>query len=117
MQKFVETSGSKEVGKVNEFYAKCQKEQTPYILVEKSRVYATVRWDYISYTHKTEELISKNQENYIDDFKSLFDKYKNNKSKYHIGHGLVEFYEIENEKSQDMASELYDIVLKVVAPQ
>jgi len=117
VQKYVETSGSKDVRKVNEFYARCQKEQLPYILIEKSRLYATVRWDYISYTHKTEEHISKNQVDYLVEFEDLFNRYKNSKSRYHIGHGLAEFYEIEISRSHDMANELHDIVKKIVVPQ
>jgi len=116
MQKYVETSGPNDTSNVNEFFAKCQKEQSPYILIEKARLYATVRWDYIAYTHEAEEYIKKNQSKYLTEFDDLFNKYKNTKSKYYIGHGLAEFYEIQVSKSHEMASELHDIIKRVVAP-
>lgn len=114
MQKFVETSGDKDVGKVNEWLDKCRKEEIPYIIIEKYVKYATVRWDYISYPPDMDKQISGNHNNYLDDVVSIFKKYSNNKSKINTNSGgLIHFDNIEIDKSHDCANEIFDIASKI----
>lgn len=111
MEKFVELK--KGVGPVNGWYEKCQRDQIPYVVVNKSNKYASVRWDYISFAKDKDYLIAKNQDKYLDDLKRVFSKYSNEKSTYQISGGLVDFENIYNEFANDMAIELYDIVFKI----
>lgn len=111
MEKFVELKRG--VGPVNGWYERCQREQIPYIVVNKLNKYASVRWDYISFDKNKDHLINKNQDKYIEDLKNIFFKYSNEKSIYKISGGLVDFEEIHNEVAGDMANDLYDVVLKI----
>lgn len=113
MQKYVELKNG--VGPVNDWYEFCKKNQVPYIIVDKRTKYATVRWDYISFSSDKDEHIGENQDNYLDDLKAIFMKYCNSKSKYDIAGGLVDFHEIEVSKANAMAEELYDIAVKIVS--
>lgn len=111
MQKFVELKRG--LGPINDWFDKCKRDQIPYVVVDKSNKYAVVRWDYISFSAEKDSLIDKNQDKYFEEIKSLFFKYSNKKSSYEIAGGLVDFYDIENEKANAMAEELYEIALKI----
>lgn len=115
MQKFVVDNGS-DSDTINAWYRVCQKEQLPYIVVEKRTKFATVRWDYISFNSENEKNIVKNQDSYIEELNAIFAKYRNAKSEFRIdGAGLIYFFDIEVSKANAMAEELYDIVEKIAA--
>jgi len=62
---------------------------------------------------RKDNLIEKNQDNYSEEIKQLFLRHSNSRSRYEIAGGLIDFYDIENEKANAMAEEIYDIVLKI----
>ncbi|MBB3122507.1 hypothetical protein [Pseudoduganella violacea] len=111
MQKFVKLKRG--LGPINDWYERCKRDQIPYVVVDKGNKYAVVRWDYIAFTADRDSMIDKNQDKHLEEFKELFHKYSNKKSSFEIGGGLVDFYDIENEKAAEMASDLYDIVAKI----
>ncbi|WP_312517352.1 hypothetical protein [Massilia sp.] len=114
MQKFVVDKDDNSQT-VNAWYRICQDKQLPYIIIEKRTKYATVRWDYFSYTKENEEKIIDNQNIYVEELEAIFQKYRNPKSKPRIdGFGLVYYFDIEVEKAPALAEELYDIVVKIV---
>lgn len=113
MQKFIESSSEKDVGKVNDWYAKCQKDGIPYIVVEKRNKYAVVRWDYISFSPSLDHKIDENQDKYIDEIMAVFRKHANNKSTYEVSGGLIHFDFMELDKSDSCANDLYDIAQKI----
>jgi len=112
MQKFVETRGEQDIGKVNDWYAKCRRDQVPYIVIDKRNKYAIVRWDYISYPPSLDHE-QDGQDKYIDEIKSIFRKHANDKSTYEISGGLIHFDFIEVENSHSCANELYDVAQKI----
>jgi len=115
MQKFVIDNGNNS-DTVNAWYRVCQEKQIPYIVVEKRTKYATVRWDYISFSSDKDQHIGDNQDNYREDLKAIFNKYSNAKSKFRIdGGGLIYFFDIEVSKASAMAEEFYDIAEKISA--
>lgn len=111
MQKFVELKNGE--GLENSWFEKCRTDQIPFIIVDKRKKYAVVRWDYITFSPDKDKLIDENQNNYNEELKALFQKYCNSKSRYDISGGLVDFLEIEVSKANAMASELYDIAKKI----
>jgi len=69
MQKFVELRRG--LGSINDWYVRCQKDQIPYVVVDKSKRYAVVRWDSISFAagktislRKTKIIIRKKLSNF-----------------------------------------------------
>jgi len=112
MQKFVVDNGN-DSDTVNAWYRHCQKEQIPYIIIEKRKKFSTVRWDYISFPSEKDKDIGENQDKYNEDLKAIFKKYCNSKSRYEISGGLVDFFDIEVSKANAMAEELYDIAVKI----
>jgi hypothetical protein len=113
MQKFVEVADN--IGTANDWYAKCKREQIPYVVVEKRTKYATVRWDYISFHPSVDELITTNHDKYVDELKGIFNRYCNPKSRYEISGGLVDFVDLEVDKARLAANELYDVAIKIVS--
>lgn len=113
MQKFVETSGENDAGKVNDWYAKCTKESIPYIIIDKRNKYAVVRWDYFSFPPSLDGKRDENQDKHKEEIMEIFYKHSNSKSTYNVSGGLIHFDFIEVEKSHSCANDLHDVAKKI----
>ena len=97
------------------WFRKCQDEQIPYIIVTKYKKYATVGWDYITFSDFNALLIRKNQEIFRKEVLHIYGNYADpDRSRHSIDDKAVHFFEIDNEEANDLASDLYEVVLRAL---
>lgn len=112
MKKYVEKITGKE-NLVNEWFATCREKAIPYITLENRNKYASVRWDYITFSSDIDTKIDENQDKYVSEIMDIFRKYANPKSTYNVSGGLIEFDFIDIDYAHDCANEIYDVAVKI----
>lgn len=113
MKKYVEYSKKDDPKIVNEWYSFCKKENIPYITINSRIKYSTVEYDYITSRLKLDDLKSKFTNDFYENAINIYNKYKNNISKYDPRGLLIRFENLNIDKSRLAANELYDLIRNI----
>ena len=110
----ISKSSTRDVDKINAWYSHCQAHRLPYITITTRTKYANVEWDYINLPMEIDAVISTNENRLLDGFKRIYLKYANPKSVGRLSNHVPQFINIEIDKAELLASDLYDFITEVL---
>lgn len=97
----------------NQYFRTCRTLQKPFIIIKKKWEYASVLFDYINLPSKYDQYIKWSK--FYEFCISLFEQYKNFKSRLNIG--LYQFENLSIENAQILANKLFDFINESIMKQ
>lgn len=92
------------------WFAHCQKNQIPYVVVRYRKTLADVEWDYITFPSEWDKKLIENESELKHKFINVFQKHASKRSEYTVTCTVASFKGMPIENAKAAAGEIFDVV-------
>jgi hypothetical protein len=93
----------------------CVRTQIPFITIAYRTKLADIEFDYITFNSDSfDEVLRSNEEETYKTVQEIFEHNKNSKSRLSFSWGVIRLTNIEIQKSEKVAEQLFDFIIKIL---